>query len=116
MLDPLSDRGWVQCKLTSSAKLELKNHIKSKCYLSALGTSLPFCVSDAAMVTNPEGNGVVLSGGYNWSKWNTSNVMLELKVVDNHLKWVKLPLELTDARSRHLCIPVPEDYVIPKST
>ena len=87
-----------------------------KCYLFVLGTSLPFRVSDAAMVTNSEGDGVVLCGGYNWTAWRTSNVMLELKVVDNQLKWVKLPLELTEARSRHLVLPVPEDYVIPKST
>ena len=54
------------------------------------------------MVTNSEGDGVVLCGGYNWTEWRTSNVMLELKVVDNQLKWVKLPLELTDARSRYI--------------
>ena len=58
------------------------------------------------MVTNSEGDGVVLCGGYNWTEWRTSNVMLELKVVDNQLKWVKLPLELTDARSRYV------DYVL----
>ena len=68
------------------------------------GPKLPYNVSKAAMITNPEGNGLILVGGWNANIGKPSNIILELK--NNESTWEKLKATLHFGRQYPLIIPI----------
>ena len=88
------------------------SRIRNNIQQNLSGPKLPFQLDNAtnAMVTSPNGQGVIIIGGYNHSRMTYSDVFLELKVVGNELKWVQMKSTLKNSRYRHLAIPVPNDF------
>ena len=62
------------------------------------------------MITSPSGKGVVVIGGYNHSEFKYSNVLLELRISGNSMKWVPLQQTLQYARSNHVAFIIPEEF------
>ena len=57
------------------------------------------------MMTSPNGNGVIVIGGYNDSLGEDSNLIFEIKSGSN--SWTQLKLKLQYARVNHVSIPFP---------
>jgi len=84
LLDPLSDKGWI------------------------LGPKLPKAIGYSAMITSPDGKGVLLFGGYDYKNSHESNEILELKGQSlETLKWIdpQSPQKLLIGRFGHIAIP-----------
>ncbi len=70
---------------------------------------------DGAMVTSPDGKGVILSGGYIGGDDDSGyrKELMELRCSkDNDLsscKWSELPHKMTQLRGNHVAFYVPED-------
>ena len=75
-------------------------------HLSA-GPELPYGLWNSAMATSPDGNGVILVGGYYSSTGDSSNI-LELKANGQGWvgTWTTLSTKLQYARRQHIVIPV----------
>ena len=59
------------------------------------------------MVTSPNGDGVVLLGGYNSKAYKYSKAIIELK--GTTLKWVTLNQTLRYPRKWHVALPIPDE-------
>ena len=72
------------------------------------GPKLPFKLTASAMVTSPNGKGVIVIGGYNDSEYKYSNILLELcgNCLKN-MKWVQLEQTLQVPRSGHVAFQIP---------
>ena len=76
------------------------------------GPKLPFQISDAAMVTSPNGRGVVLIGGiiYNDKFGTPSDLLMELcGSSKSSLEWICLEQKLQYPRAYHVVFPIPTD-------
>ena len=75
------------------------------------GPNLPSQIEKSTMITSPNGQGVVLIGGYlNWANL-FSKSMIELwgNNLEN-LKWITLKQTLQFARRHHVAFLVPDDF------
>ena len=65
---------------------------------------MPYKLGNSAMATSPDGEGVILFGGYNRDKRAKEDTILELRYGSD--KWTVLPQKLKQPRSSHVVIPV----------
>ena len=75
------------------------------------GPELPYGITYSAMSTSPDGNGVILVGGYSSGKtggYDDLDSILELKADGQGWvgAWTTLTTKLQYARSSHIVIPV----------
>ena len=65
-------------------------------------------IFNGAMATSPDGNGVILVGGYSSSGWTYSDSILALKADGQGWvgAWTTLTTKLQYARKYHIIIPV----------
>ena len=70
------------------------------------GPELPYGIAYSAMATSPDGNGVILVGGYKYP-YNSDSI-LELKADGQGWvgAWITLSTKLQYARKYHVIIPV----------
>ena len=68
------------------------------------GPSLPYKLASSAMVTSPDGGGVILFGGWNIDKYVFEDTLLELRYDSD--KWTTLPQKLNQPRKSHVVIPI----------
>lgn len=75
---------------------------------SSTGPELPNAIRHSAMTTSPDGNGVILVGGYKYSSGVSSDSILELKADGQGWvgAWTTLSTKLQYARGQHVVIPV----------
>ena len=66
------------------------------------GPSLPFPSKNSAMVTSPDGLGVVLIGGYNYFDNHFSSALIELR--DG--LWVPLEQKVKHIRKHHVALQI----------
>ena len=78
--DPVSNEGWT------------------------FGPSLPFPSKNSAMVTSPDGLGVVLIGGYNYFDNHFSSALIELR--DALSNWVVLEQKVKHIRKHHVALQI----------
>ena len=81
------------------------------------GPNLPSQIEKSTMITSPNGQGVVLIGGYlNWANL-FSKSMIELwgNNLEN-LKWITLKQTLQFARRHHVAFLIPDDFANFSST
>ena len=60
----------------------------------------------SAMATSPDGEGVILFGGYNYDKDETVDSLLELRYDSE--QWTELSKKMKQPRSSHVVIPIPK--------
>ena len=65
---------------------------------------MPYKLWNSAMATSPDGEGVILFGGYNGDKSAKEDTLLELRYDSD--KWTTLPQKLKQPRDRHVVIPI----------
>ena len=72
------------------------------------GPELPYDIVDGAMASSPDGNGVLLFGGYTYSTGNYLDSILELKSDGQGWvgSWTILTTKLQYPREWHVVIPV----------
>ena len=93
----------------------LNHQLKSPTSLknTILGPKLPFQVSNASMVTSPNGRGVVLIGGIvsNDDNFGTpSDLLIELSGSSrSSLEWIYLEQKLQYPRAYHVVFPIQTD-------
>ena len=76
------------------------------------GPSLPYGLKGGKMATSPDGGGVILFGG--WKKIHSDNFLSSFDYMDDSIlelrhdsnRWTTLPQKLTQARYKHLVIPL----------
>ena len=68
------------------------------------GPSLPFPSKNSAMVTSPDGLGVVLIGGYNYFDNHFSSALIELR--DALSNWVVLEQKVKHIRKHHVALQI----------
>ena len=68
------------------------------------GPSLPYSLYFSAMAKSPDGNGVLLFGGFTWNQGNKTRIM-ELRAGAD--SWTILDVTLQEARSNHIVISFP---------
>ena len=78
------------------------------------GPDLPYDIAGGAMASSPDGNGVILFGGYKMTAWSRSKPLesiLELKSdgVGWGSSWTTLTTKLKHPREYHVVIPVVMD-------
>ena len=75
------------------------------------GPELPYSICCGAMASSPDGNGVLLFGGYDGSTYPYTNNILELKSDDQGWvgSWSILTTKLKYERAYHVVIPVVMD-------
>ena len=75
------------------------------------GPELPYGIQRGAMASSPDGNGVILFGGYSSSKGGKIDSILELKSDGEGWlgSWTILTAKLQYARYYHVVIPVVMD-------
>merc|ERR1719433_1030254 len=76
------------------------------------GPLLPYRLSRSAMVTSPDGGGVLLFGGYNYDYYDDENYPYNVDNMDNILelrygsdKWTILSQRMKPRRQSHVVIP-----------
>ena len=74
-----------------------------------LGPKLPFKMYDSAMVTSPDGQGVLLVGGYNDDTNEVTNLILELN--GETMEWNFLKQTLKWPRKGHVAFQIPDSLV-----
>ena len=72
------------------------------------GPELPYGLSSSAMATTPDGNGVILVGGYSSSSSGNLDSILELKADGQGWvgAWTTLSTKLQYPRYGHIIIPI----------
>ena len=101
ILDPSDEEGWVWGKISFSF-----DSFVIYSYLNS-GPTLPYKLYGSAMVTSPNGKGVVLVGGYDATHMKYSSDLLELK--QSSEEWIVLEQQLQYPRFRHLAFSIPSD-------
>ena len=75
------------------------------------GPELPFALCWSRMVTSPNGQGVIVMGGYKDDERQVSDSIIELsgKTIDS-LKWRVLKLTLQFPRQSFVVLPISKDF------
>lgn len=75
-----------------------------------VGPKLPYKIRTASMVTSPDGEGVVLIGGFNVNANQYSQGLIELRGSSiETLEWKFLEQSLTFQRRNHVSFPIPDE-------
>ena len=89
----------------------MKKRKKSKSvFLTFTGPDLPYKLIEInqAMVTSPDGMGIIIVGGYNEYSNSGEKRILESRFDGfKFLPWQVMDQELENARSNHVVIPIP---------
>ena len=85
-----------------------------KVFLAFTGPDLPFKLSDAsqAMVTSPDGMGIIIVGGYNDDSKQSEKRIFESRFDGSKfLQWKQMNQELRNGRKAHVVIPIPKNII-----
>ena len=102
----------IQIKYFYNVRQNLKKREKSKSvFLTFTGPDLPYKLRDInqAMVTSPDGMGIIIVGGYNRDSYSSEKRILESRFDGSKfLPWQVMDQELENERNEHVVIPIPK--------
>ena len=92
-------------------KFENKREKSKSVFLTFTGPDLPYRLTyiSQAMVTSPDGMGIIIIGGYNTDSGSTEKRIIESRFDGSQfLDWQVMDQELKTARAAHVVIPIPK--------
>ena len=92
-------------------KFENKREKSKSVFLTFTGPDLPYGLTNInqAMVTSPDGMGIIIVGGYNSDSSSREKRILKSRFDGSQfLDWQVMDQELKTARAAHVVIPIPK--------